>query len=123
MEYKHLNFDHCSPKCEISQVSEELLRTLETIGFIMNATLVINSAFRSVDYEKAKNRPGTSSHTKGVAVDIQCVNNLDRVRLVCVLLAFGVHRIGIAKNYVHADIDRDKQPSLWFYSLDGKTTY
>lgn len=123
MEYNRLNFEHCSPKCEISQVSEELLRVLNTVGLITNSTLVINSAFRSVDYEKSKNRPGTSSHTKGLAVDVQCLNNLDRVRLVCAFLAFGFCRIGIAKNYIHVDIDRDKQPSLWLYSLDGKTTY
>lgn len=67
------------------------------------------------ELESAKDR--TSSHIKGLAVDIRCDNSLDRFKLINILLAYlPVMRIGIAKTFIHIDIDEDKpQNVMWTY--------
>jgi len=58
----------------------------------------------------------TSSHLKGYAVDIKCEESPYRYLLVGGLLKAGFKRIGIGKNFIHADIDPEKVGSLiWVY--------
>lgn len=57
-----------------------------------------------------------SSHLKGLACDIYCTRSDLRWRAVNSLIANGVTRIGIAKNFIHFDIDKDKvQHVIWTY--------
>ena len=76
----------------------------------------ISSGFRLVEYERSRSRTGRSSHCKGLAADIVCLSNLDRFQLVSSFLALGVTRIGIAKNFIHVDMDFSKpSPRIWTY--------
>ena len=57
-----------------------------------------------------------SSHLKGLAVDIACSASRDRFNLVNLFAKYGITRIGIAKNFIHIDIDGDKDPDvIWTY--------
>ena len=57
-----------------------------------------------------------SSHLKGLACDIYCTRSDLRWKAINSLLAHGVTRIGIAKNFIHFDIDKDKvQHVIWTY--------
>ena len=83
---------------------------------IIDKPIILNSAYRTVKYEKSKKRTGNSSHTKGCAVDIRCATDSYKFLIVQTALALGIKRIGVGDVYVHIDIDKDKtQNVIWTY--------
>lgn len=117
-EYKYftqLDFDRCVPRCRIEQMSEEFLHRLDQAREIASCPFILNSAFRSIDYEIKKGRKATSSHTKGLAVDISCVTPPYRWAIVYSLIAAGFTRLGIHPNFIHVDMDPEKDPAIWTY--------
>ena len=106
----------CVPSCYIEQMDPDFLKRLDEAREIAGFPFVLNSAYRSKEYEiQKKGRSGTSSHTKGVAVDISCLTGPYRLRMVLALIQAGFRRIGIAKTFIHVDSDPDKDPSIWIY--------
>lgn len=99
----------------MSQMSDTLLKMLDLARCFYGRPIIINSAYRSKEYELSKGRAGTSSHVSGLAVDIRCSNSVDRLDLVIALLSVGFRRIGISRNFVHVDIDPDKVQCIWLY--------
>jgi len=77
----------------------------------------INSGYRTNKWnEKVGGRIG-SSHIKGLAADIQAIGSRDRALIVKSLLDVGINRIGIAKTFIHCDVDKDKdQDVIWLYN-------
>lgn len=75
----------------------------------------INSGFRTVEHNKKIKGSKTSSHLKGVAVDISCKNSIDREKILYGLIQAGFKRIGIAKTFIHTDLDTHKPYSIWLY--------
>jgi uncharacterized protein YcbK (DUF882 family) len=76
---------------------------------------VINSAYRSPTHPLSIKNP-TSSHIKGLAVDISVTNSITRHLILNALRAVGFTRIGIAKTYIHVDLDFDKSQNVtWTY--------
>ena len=56
------------------------------------------------------------THTKGKAADIKTENSEHRYKIVEAALRMGCDRVGIAKTYVHLDIDKKKpRPRMWVY--------
>ena len=55
-----------------------------------------------------KNSSPTSSHLKGIAVDIRTADNEERFRVLKGLLRAGFERILIYNNFIHADMDETK---------------
>lgn len=118
------SFDICqfdistaSPRCGLTDLDPRLIevgnKVYEKVPF------VVNCAYRSVEWDKSKGRPGTSSHCKGLALDIKAVDHRQRLELVGALISCGVRRIGIAKTFIHFDVDPDKAPSMWLYNPDN----
>lgn len=106
-----------TPRCELSDLDPRLIevgnKVYEKVPF------VVNCAFRSVEWDKSKGRSGSSSHCKGLALDIKAIDHRQRLKLVGALVEAGVQRIGIAKTFIHFDIDPDKAPSMWLYHPDN----
>jgi uncharacterized protein YcbK (DUF882 family) len=97
-------------------MDQQLMRQLDAAREAAGIPFVLNSAYRSVAYEKTKGRTGTSSHCKGLAVDIRCNSDANRWKVVAALMDNGFTRIGIGRTYVHADLDRAKtQRVIWHY--------
>lgn len=114
------------PSCTVEQLAPRLCDALAVVRDYCEALHVpfkINSAYRSQVYEKTKGRSGASSHCKGLAVDLAAVNHDHRRLLVFGLLSAGFRRIGIARTFIHADMDDAKAPSMWLYdpSNNSKT--
>ena len=113
--FKEEEFARCSPPCSMSQVSERLLYKLDAARELYGKPIIVNSAYRSVDYEKQHGRDGTSSHCLGEAVDVRCANSFDRLLLLIVFLCVGFRRIGIGKTFIHIDLDENKPSAVWLY--------
>mgnify|MGYP003678079266 FL=1 len=80
-----------------------------------NIPFIINSAYRSPKHPLSISNP-TSSHIKGLAVDISVKDSRQRFLVLDALIAVGFNRIGIAGTFIHVDLDLDKsQNVIWTY--------
>lgn len=114
--FQEKEFNRCTPGCSLQDMNQTFMQKLDNARRIAGIPFVINSAFRSVEYEKAHGRKGTSSHTFGRAVDIRCNTNENRIIIVDALLRAGFNRIGIAKTYIHVDDSPKHKPCvMWHY--------
>lgn len=114
--FTEAEFRRCTPPCSLQDMDQQLMRQLDAARASAGIPFVLNSAYRSVAYEKGKGRAGTSSHCKGLAVDIRCNSDANRWKVVTALMDNGFTRIGIGRTYVHADLDRAKtQRVIWHY--------
>ena len=82
-----------------------------------NVPFVITSGYRTKAHNKKVGGSSTSSHLKGLAADIKCVNSVERLLIIAGLLDAGFSRIGIAKDFIHVDCDLSKPSCLWLYEL------
>lgn len=118
-EYKYFKEDEflkACPPCHLSDMDESTMQRLDKCREIAKVPFVINSAFRSKEYELSKGREGTSAHCFGMAVDIKCTDVSTRFRIVSAAIEVGFTRIGIADSYIHLDdswFHRDNV--IWLY--------
>ena len=80
-----------------------------------NVPFVITSGYRTKAHNKKVGGSSTSSHLKGLAADIKCVNSVERLLIIAGLLDAGFSRIGIAKDFIHVDCDLSKPSCIWLY--------
>jgi len=82
----------------------------------------INSGYRTESHNaKVGGKPKTntskgSSHMYGLAADIACTDSVTRSTIIAALIKVGFKRIGIAKTFLHTDLDNDKPNAIWLYS-------
>jgi zinc D-Ala-D-Ala carboxypeptidase len=75
----------------------------------------INSAYRSPEHPLSIKNP-SSSHIKGLAVDISINSSRQRFIVLNALISVGFNRIGIAETFIHVDNDTDKSNNVvWTY--------
>tara|TARA_R110000764_G_scaffold215980_1_gene302797 strand:- start:656 stop:979 length:324 start_codon:yes stop_codon:yes gene_type:complete len=76
---------------------------------------IINSAYRSPEHKESIKNP-TSSHIKGLAVDIKAKDSRTRGVILEALRSVGFTRIGISKTFIHVDLDYSKSQNVtWLY--------
>lgn len=112
--FKPEEFAACEPSCSLADMDEDFMSRLDDARAICAIPFSLNSAYRSVEYERRRGRTGTSSHCKGLAVDISCITSVCRLKMVVSLLAVGFRRIGIYPTFIHVDADPSKPASMWY---------
>lgn len=91
------------------------LNKLDKARSIAGLPFNINSAYRGPDHPLSIKNP-SSSHIKGLAVDIKCTDSRTRFIIVDALIKAGFNRIGIADTFIHVDFDLDKSNKvIWTY--------
>jgi hypothetical protein len=96
-------------------MNESFLMRLDEAREYAGISFIINSAYRSPAHPESIKRP-TSSHIKGLAVDISATSSRQRGLILEALRAVGFNRIGIANTFIHVDMDYDKdQDVTWLY--------
>ena len=114
--FKESEFKRCTPPCSLQDMNQSTMKRLDYARMIAGIPFVINSAYRTLEYEKAHGRKGTSSHTLGRAVDIRCNTDENRFKIVGALQQAGFNRIGIGKTYIHVDDSPKHKPNvIWTY--------
>ena len=109
-------FLRCTPSCSIKQMDPSFLDLLDRVREKAGIPLVLNCAYRSVEWDQSKGRSGNSAHTRGKAVDIRCNTSSNRYKIISAALACGIRRIGVGKNYIHLDNDSSlSQDVIWHY--------
>lgn len=113
--FKHEEFE-CKCGCGTNIISQKLVDRLNLARHIAGVPFVINSGCRCENHNAEIGGSKTSSHLLGLAVDIKVNNDADRFLILNGLIKAGFARIGVAKTFIHADIDRAKnQNRLWIY--------
>lgn len=115
--FKDAEFKRCTPACRLADMDAQFMLTLDRVRSLAGIPLVLNSAFRSVAYEKSHNRAGTSAHCQGKAVDIRCNTSANRLAIIRAALAAGIQRIGVGQTYIHLDTatDAGHPAGIWHY--------
>lgn len=100
--FKPSEFQKCTPKCDISQMSAYFLHQLDNARAEAGIMFRLNSAYRSSDYDLAHHRSGKGFHTKGRAVDVSCRDSAFRSRIIAACRKFGLS-CGVSKTFIHID--------------------
>ena len=97
------------------KMDSDFLAKLDKAREFAKVPFVINSAYRSPEHPESIKNP-TSSHIKGLAVDIRTTDSRTRYKVLNSLMHVGFNRIGIADTFIHVDDDTDKsQKVIWTY--------
>ena len=117
------HFDKSEMECNCGKcknqvnISPDLIERLEAIRWRIGRPISITSGVRCPEYNKEVGGKPTSSHLKGLAVDIEIDGSLHRMKFVDEAIDAGVRRMGIGSNFIHVDIDLEKpQDVMWVYS-------
>lgn len=114
--FKESEFKACSPSCSLQDMKQHTIEKLDAAREMAGIPFILNSAYRSPQWDKERGRTGTGAHTTGCAVDIRCNSNANRMKIVLALLAVGFRRIGVGKTYIHVDDDpAQAQNVMWHY--------
>lgn len=114
--FKEGEFRKCSPSCSLQDMDQTFIDLLDRVRELAGIPIVLNSAYRSKEWERKQGRDATSTHCKGTAVDIRCNTNANRYRILSAALRLGVCRIGVGATFIHLDTDGDKsQNVVWTY--------
>ncbi len=94
----------------------ELLDMIDKAREIYGKPIHITSGYRTEDHNRKVGGVDSSSHLKGLAIDVACVRSRDRFEMLTALIEVGFNRVGVASTFIHVDIDKDKsQNVIWTY--------
>lgn len=109
-------FDSPDLKGSGANMDDTFLSMLDDARNIAGIPFNINSGYRTRSHNKKVKGSSDSSHLKGLAVDISCTDSRSRFIILDALKSVGFNRIGIAKTFIHVDLDFDKsQRVIWTY--------
>ena len=114
--FSQSDFDKCNPPCKLEDMDDKFIKKLDIARMVAKIPFIPTSGFRSEIWEQEQGRDGTSSHTKGLAIDLKAQDSLTRYKIINSLISVGLNRIGIGKNFIHVDMDKDKASNvIWHY--------
>ena len=96
-------------------MSDSFIKMLDSVREEYGKPIRINSGYRTEEANIKAGGVSNSSHLKGLAADLRVKNSKERYELLTVLMKY-FDRIGVAKSFIHVDIDEDKpQGVIWVY--------
>lgn len=117
-----INLSSCVPACKIEDLHPQLVDMIRSAQKLAGFTFTITCGLRTMSWELAHGRRGSSSHVKGLAVDISARDSHTRYKVLLALAYVGVPRLGVGKTFIHADIDETKAHPIIFHYYDPQNT-
>jgi zinc D-Ala-D-Ala carboxypeptidase len=98
------------------KMDKEFLEKLDYARHNAGIPFKINSGYRTEARNTLVGGRFGSSHKKGLAADIGYTGSRQRYLILSALMDVGINRFGIAKTYIHCDVDKEKdQEVIWLY--------
>jgi len=114
--FKLSEFDSPDQPGSGEMMEHEVVQALDIARDIYGYPIIVTSGFRSVSRNKAIGGSRKSSHLLGYAVDVAVPNSHRRFLLMEALLDAGFTRFGIGEDFIHVDMDPQKDPNvIWTY--------
>lgn len=99
-----------------AKMDEEFLIDIDRARHIADIPFYITSGYRTDERNDRVGGVKNSAHTKGLACDISAPGSRNRYKIITALHEVGITRIGIGEDFVHGDIDHEKdQNVMWLY--------
>jgi zinc D-Ala-D-Ala carboxypeptidase len=93
-----------------------LIQMLDEVRKEYGKPMRINSGYRSKSQNLMVGGKKDSSHLRGYAADISVKSSVDRFHLIWLFMKYNFRRVGVAKTFIHVDVDPDKpQEVMWLY--------
>lgn len=111
----------CKCGCGTNNISKDLKERSKNARELAGIPFHLTSACRCEKHNKNVGGVENSSHlttkTKEcTAIDVRATNSRSRYLIVYGMIRAGFNRIGIAKTFVHGDVDPTKAPGvIWLY--------
>jgi uncharacterized protein YcbK (DUF882 family) len=116
---KYFNYDEFDSPDELGSgkhMDHDLLVMIDRARALYGKPIVVTSGFRTESHNEKVGGVSSSSHLKGLAIDVACVRSKDRFEMLTALLEVGFNRIGVADTFIHIDVDKNKsQNVIWTY--------
>lgn len=93
----------CKDGSHLVKVDDELLQKLQKLRNRIKKPIIINSGFRTEEWNKKVGGSPRSQHLQGKAVDIR-VYGIKTTELAKYAEEIGFDGIGIYKNFIHVDV-------------------
>lgn len=114
--FKINEFDSPDKKGSGKYMDKTFLSMIEEARAIAGIPFKITSGYRTEIRNKKVGGVSNSAHIKGLAADIRCSDSVSRYLIINSLRDVGFTRIGIAKTFIHCDIDTSKDANvIWIY--------
>lgn len=108
---------------EILGLKPELCELLDKAREKAGVPFKLSSTLRSPDRNKKVGGVENSAHLTGEAVDIHCGDSVTRNKMLRALIDVGFNRLGIGKDFIHADISKALPNNvMWHYYPQVKTS-
>lgn len=101
----------CKDGSQLVKIDSELLHKLQKLRDSMGKPVIINSGYRTPEYNKTVGGAKKSYHMQGKAVDIR-INGLKPEEIAKIAEKTGFTGIGIYKSFTHLDIRPNK--TKWY---------
>lgn len=102
--------------CGKNEIDPQFVKKLDDARRLARIPFIITSGYRCEKHNKEVGGSPNSSHLKGIAADIKCTSSAERYKILFALDLAGFKRFGIAKDFIHCDMDNDKpQEVIWVY--------
>mgnify|MGYP005989571497 FL=1 len=114
--FEYEEFDSPDVQGSGQLMDPKLLEMIDEVREIYGKPIRINSGYRTEAHNRKVGGVDSSSHIKGLAIDVSCTKSDDRFKMLTALIEVGFNRIGVAGSFIHVDIDKDKsQNVIWTY--------
>ena len=106
MKLKHFRINEFESPDKLGSGSEmdvDFLAKIDAARELAGIPFKINSGFRTQEHNLKVGGVYSSSHKKGLAVDISCLNSDQKYIILNSLMAQNLTRFGIGKTFIHVD--------------------
>lgn len=93
---------------ELNGLTEKIALGLNSARKIYNGTMKITSGHRTEEHNKKIGGVKDSSHIYSLGVDIACVGEGNKKKMIFALACAGFERIIVYSTHIHADMDYSK---------------
>lgn len=114
----------CRCGCGGISIDIKLIDALNHLRIRFGRPVVINSGYRCLNHNRAINGAKSSPHMIGCAVDVKAITSATRYKMLDVLFAYGIRRIGLGSTFIHFDTAQGEpyaQDVVWHYYPKGGT--
>jgi len=120
LNLKHFKLSEFDSPDEVGsgkKMDSDFLEKLDYARHNAEIPFKINSGYRTEAWNMRVKGKLHSSHCSGLACDIGYTGSRQRYLILSALMEVGINRFGIAKGFIHCDVDKEKDPDvIWLYN-------